>query len=102
MLYLKNKDNKNRKRLENIEFKNLSIKFLNSIFSNNPKFASFQQKNNFKIKKQQKFCSKTRLVNRCILTNRSRGVYRKFKVSRILMRKLLLFGALPGYAKSVW
>lgn len=102
MLYLKNKDKKNRKNVESNEFKNLSIKFLNSLLSNNPKFLSFQSKNNFKLKIQQKFSSKTRLVNRCVLTNRSRGVFRPFNVSRILLRKLILFGLIPGYSKLVW
>ncbi|OXE37284.1 MAG: 30S ribosomal protein S14 [Phenylobacterium zucineum] len=79
------------------------MKFLNSLFFNNPKFLlSFKQNSNFSLKRQQKFCSKTRIVNRCILTNRSRGLYRKFNISRILMRKLLLFGVLSGYSKSVW
>ena len=102
MLYLKNKDLKNRKKVESKEFKNLAIKFLNSLLSNNPKFFSFQQRYKFKIKKQQKLFSQTRLVNRCIITNRSRGVCRQFGISRILIRKLILFGVIPGYSKAVW
>ena len=44
----------------------------------------------------------TRLNRRCRLTGRSRGVYRKFGVSRIALRELTLSGELPGMRKSSW
>ncbi|MEL6497692.1 MAG: type Z 30S ribosomal protein S14 [Planctomycetota bacterium] len=44
----------------------------------------------------------TRTVRRCELTGRSRGVYRKFRVSRIMLRKLALEGKVPGMRKSSW
>ena len=46
--------------------------------------------------------SKTRLRNRCKLTGRTRGVYRKFGLSRIKIRELSMSGALPGVVKSSW
>ena len=46
--------------------------------------------------------SKTRLRNRCKLTGRTRGVYRKFGLSRIKIRELSMTGALPGVVKSSW
>ena len=46
--------------------------------------------------------SKIRVRNRCKLTGRTRGVYRKFGLSRIKMRELSMSGALPGVAKSSW
>ena len=46
--------------------------------------------------------SKTRLRNRCELTGRTRGVYRKFGLSRIKIRELSMSGALPGVVKSSW
>ena len=46
--------------------------------------------------------SKIRVRNRCKLTGRARGVYRKFGLSRIKLRELSMSGALPGVAKSSW
>ena len=46
--------------------------------------------------------SKIRLRNRCELTGRTRGVYRKFGLSRIKIRELSMAGALPGVVKSSW
>lgn len=43
-----------------------------------------------------------RLRNRCRLTGRSRGVYRKFKLSRSMLRKLAMMGMVPGVRKSSW
>ena len=46
--------------------------------------------------------SRIRVRNRCKLTGRARGVYRKFGLSRIKIRELSMSGALPGVAKSSW
>ena len=46
--------------------------------------------------------SKIRVRNRCKLTGRTRGVYRKFVLSRIKIRELSMSGALPGVIKSSW
>lgn len=46
--------------------------------------------------------SPTRIRNLCVLTGRSRGVYRKFKVSRIMLRELALQGMIPGMRKASW
>ena len=46
--------------------------------------------------------SRIRVRNRCELTGRSRGVYRKFSLSRIKLRELSMSGALPGVTKSSW
>ncbi len=44
----------------------------------------------------------TRKVNRCELTGRARGYYRKFRVSRIMLRELALQGMIPGMRKASW
>lgn len=44
----------------------------------------------------------SRQRNRCELTGRARGVYRKFKLSRIKLRELGSFGRIPGLTKSSW
>ncbi len=44
----------------------------------------------------------TRIRNRCELTGRSRAVYRKFRLSRIMLRELGNKGLIPGLTKSSW
>ncbi len=44
----------------------------------------------------------SRVRNRCQLTGRPRGVYRKFKMSRIALRELASTGLIPGMVKSSW
>ena len=44
----------------------------------------------------------SRIRNRCQLTGRPRGVYRKFKMSRIALRELASTGQIPGMVKSSW
>ena len=44
----------------------------------------------------------TRVRNRCELTGRSRAVYRKFRLSRIMLRELGNKGLIPGLTKSSW
>ena len=46
--------------------------------------------------------SHIRVRNRCKLTGRTRGVYRKFGLSRIKLRELSMTGNLPGVVKSSW
>jgi len=46
--------------------------------------------------------SATRVRNRCSLTGRPRGYYRKFKLSRIAVRELSSSGLIPGMTKSSW
>jgi small subunit ribosomal protein S14 len=64
-----------------------------------------------KLKKEKNFAalaklprdsSPTRSHNRCQLTGRSKGVLRKFKVSRIMLRELALAGKIPGLRKASW
>lgn len=44
----------------------------------------------------------TRKTRRCMLTGRSKAVYRKFGLSRLMLRQLGLQGDLPGVTKSSW
>jgi small subunit ribosomal protein S14 len=46
--------------------------------------------------------SPTRIRNRCELTGRPRGYYRKLKMSRIALRDLASQGQIPGMVKSSW
>ena len=55
-----------------------------------------------KLSKLPRNSSKIRVKNRCEITGRSHGVYRKLKISRITLRKLSLEGKVPGMIKSSW
>ena len=46
--------------------------------------------------------AKVRVMNRCQITGRPHGVYRKLKISRIALRQLGLQGKIPGLVKSSW
>ena len=46
--------------------------------------------------------SPVRVRQRCELTGRPRGNYRKFKLSRIALRELASIGQIPGMVKSSW
>jgi small subunit ribosomal protein S14 len=46
--------------------------------------------------------STVRIHNRCLLTGRPRGYYRKLKLSRIMLRELGNNGLIPGMVKSSW
>jgi len=46
--------------------------------------------------------SRTRIRNRCELSGRPRGYYRKLRISRIALRELSSQGLVPGMVKSSW
>ena len=46
--------------------------------------------------------SKIRVMNRCEITGRPHGVYRKLRISRIALRELASKGKIPGMTKSSW
>ena len=55
-----------------------------------------------KLSKLPRNSSKTRVRNRCQITGRPHGVYRKLKISRIALRQLGLEGKITGMVKSSW
>tara|TARA_B100001123_G_C15098959_1_gene942745 strand:+ start:448 stop:753 length:306 start_codon:yes stop_codon:yes gene_type:complete len=87
--YLISKFRNKRKKLKNLlKNKNLSMEERLKIQS--------------KLDDIPKSSSRVRFRNRCKLTGRARGVYRKFGLSRIKIRELSLEGKLPGVIKSSW
>jgi small subunit ribosomal protein S14 len=84
---------------KNLEKKRLIIK----IISNN-----YNLKKQIRWKVEQRWfnfdrnSSLTRIKNICILTGRSKSIYRFFKVSRLQLRKLASTGFLPGISKYSW
>ena len=55
-----------------------------------------------KLAKMPRNSSKTRIRNRCEISGRPHGVYRKLKISRIALRDLASKGKIPGMTKSSW
>jgi len=51
---------------------------------------------------QPRDASASRQRNRCAITGRSRGVYRKFGLSRCKIREVAMRGEIPGLAKASW
>ena len=55
-----------------------------------------------KLSKLPKNSSRTRIRNRCEITGRPHGFYRKLRISRIALRKLASEGKIPGMFKASW
>ena len=55
-----------------------------------------------KLSKLPRNSAKIRIRNRCEITGRPHGVYRKLRISRIALRDLALSGKIPGMTKSSW
>ena len=94
--------NKNNKRIKLAnKFKSKKKKkkkiIMNKKLSLEERFKAQQ-----KLSKLPRNSSKTRIMNRCQITGRPHGVYRKLKISRIALRQLGLQGKIPGMVKSSW
>ena len=94
--------NKNNKRIK------LSEKFLKKreklkkIIMNKKLPLEERFKAQQKLSKLPRNSAKNRIRNRCQITGRPHGVYRKLKISRIALRQLGLQGKIPGMVKSSW
>tara|TARA_B100000029_G_scaffold45255_1_gene41735 strand:- start:584 stop:889 length:306 start_codon:yes stop_codon:yes gene_type:complete len=94
--------NKNNKRIKlsnkfYLKRKKLKEIIMNKKLSLNERFIAQQ-----KLSKLPRNSAKNRIMNRCQITGRPHGVYRKLKISRIALRQLGLEGKIPGLVKSSW
>ncbi len=94
--------NKNNKRIKLSEKyykkrKNLKKIIMNKQLSLEERFKAQQKLSNL-----PRNSAKIRVRNRCQITGRPHGVYRKLKISRIALRQLGLEGKIPGMVKSSW
>jgi small subunit ribosomal protein S14 len=55
-----------------------------------------------KLSAMPRTSSSTRIRNRCMVTGRARGVYRRFNISRIMLREMVAEGLIPGVRKASW
>ena len=74
---------------------------LNKINDTNLSFEE-RQAYRLKLEKLPKNSNRIRIRNRCNITGRPRGVYRKFGLSRITFRELASKGLIPGVTKASW
>ena len=98
-LALKLRDQKRRKTVEKFKMRRAAL--LEIIYDVR---ASDEAKEEARLKLQKlpRDSSPVRLRNRCALTGRPRGVYRKFGLGRNKLRDLALKGEVPGIIKASW
>ena len=94
--------NKNNKRIKLVnkyykKRQNLKKIIMNKNLSLEERFKAQQ-----KLSKMPRNSAINRVMNRCQITGRPHGVYRKLKISRIALRQLGLEGKIPGMVKSSW
>ena len=94
--------NKNNKRIKMSNRYYKKRKKLKTINMNKKLSLEERFKAQQKLSKLPRNSSKTRVMNRCQITGRPHGVYRKLKISRIALRQLGLQGKIPGLVKSSW
>ena len=94
-----NKNNKRIKLSDKFYKKRLKLKkkIMDKKLSLEERFKAQQ-----KLSKLPRNSAKVRVMNRCQITGRPHGVYRKLKISRIALRQLGLEGKIPGMVKSSW
>jgi small subunit ribosomal protein S14 len=93
---------KNNKRKRMVKSQSASRAALKAIIMNRELPVEERIAAQFKMNEMPRDGSKSRIRNRCELTGRSRGYYRKFQMSRIALRELGNFGQIPGLVKSSW
>ena len=94
--------NKNNRRIKLSDKYYKKRKNLKKIIMNKKLALEERFKAQQKLSKLPRNSSKTRVMNRCQITGRPHGVYRKLKISRIALRQLGLQGKIPGLVKSSW
>ena len=93
---------KNQNRLKLIEKFNNKRKILKKKIMDKTISIEERLKLQNKLNDLPRNSANIRYRNRCKLTGRTRGVYRKFGLSRIKIRELSMSGDLPGMVKSSW
>ena len=94
--------NRNLKRIKMNKKYSAKRKKLKAIIMNKKLSLEERFKAQVKLSKMPRNSSKIRIRNRCEITGRPHGVYRKLRISRIALRELALKGRIPGMTKSSW
>jgi len=93
------KNNRRRKLVERLAAKRARLKAeaVDQSLDDQQRFAA-----RLKLAELPRNSSPTRIRNRCQVTGRPRGYYRKLKMSRIALREMGNDGKVPGMVKSSW
>ncbi len=75
---------------------------LNAIINDQSKSEEERFQARLKLQQLPRNSSPTRLRNRCELTGRPRGTYRKFGLARSKLREIAMRGEVPGMTKASW
>ncbi len=94
-----NRDVKRTKTVEKFAAKRAALK---AIIDDQSKSDEERYEARLKIQALPRNASPTRQRNRCAITGRSRGVYRKFGLGRMKLRELAMKGEIPGMTKASW
>jgi small subunit ribosomal protein S14 len=98
-LAVKLREQKRRKTVEKFKAKRAA---LFEVLHNVKASDEDKEEARVKLQKLPRNASPTRLRNRCALTGRPRGVYKKFGLGRIKLRELAMRGEVPGVIKASW
>ena len=93
---------KNLKRIKLVKKYAKKRADLKKIINNKKLDLSERFEAQLKLNKLPKNSAKIRIRNRCEVSGRPHGVYRKLRISRIALRELALSGKIPGMTKSSW
>ena len=93
---------KNLKRIKLVKKYANKRSALKKIINNRKLELSERFEAQLKLNKLPKNSAKIRIRNRCEVSGRPHGVYRKLKISRIALRELASSGKIPGMTKSSW
>lgn len=93
------RDLKRRKLAKSLDAKRTRLK---TIIKDQAKPAEERFMAALKLAELPRNSSKTRIRNRCLVSGRPRGFYRKLKMSRLALRQLGSEGKIPGLVKSSW
>ena len=94
--------NRDKKRRETVKKYAARRKDLLELVSNQKLSPEERYAAREKLQKLPRDASPVRLRNRCALTGRPRGVYRKFGLARGKLRIIALHGEIPGVIKASW
>ena len=93
---------RNQKRRQTVEKFKAKRTALFEIINDSRASDEAKEEARLKLQKLPRDSSPVRLRNRCALTGRPRGVYRKFGLGRNKLRDLALKGEVPGIIKASW
>jgi small subunit ribosomal protein S14 len=94
-----NRDVKRVKTAEKFAAKRSALK---AVIDDSSKSDEDRYEARLKLQQLPRNASPTRQRNRCAITGRSRGVFRKFGLGRMKLRELAMKGEIPGMTKASW